>query len=108
MSSTALLHSLMRLLALTVLPSALVAWGAADQLSGEADQRFQITAVEECLSLATRVDDSDPDDAADDAPFQHPPRYLTTGLQIPAPVSTFPGHASPVIPDYPGPLRPDA
>lgn len=73
----------MRLLALTVLPSALVAWGAADQLSGEADQRFQITAVEECLSLATRVDDSDPDDAADDAPFQHPPRYLTTGLQIP-------------------------
>ncbi|MFC4259239.1 hypothetical protein ACFOZ5_09385 [Marinobacter lacisalsi] len=81
MSSSALLHSFLRLLALTLLPSALAAWGAADLLSAESDQRFQVSSVEECLSLAARVDDSNPDDTPDEATLQHPPNDLSPGLQ---------------------------
>lgn len=81
MLSTALLHSFLRLLALTVLPSGLIAWGAADQLSGDTNPHFQAAAVEQCLSLTTRADDSTSDASADAPPYQHPPKCLSTGLQ---------------------------
>lgn len=78
--SSALLHSSLRLLALTLLLSGLVAWGAADRMSGQTDRYFQATAAEECLTVTARADDRTSDDPVVAPLYQRPPRFLSTGL----------------------------
>ena len=72
MSSSHLSHSPCRLLALLVLLSGFIVWGAADQLSQGTDQHFQAAGLEESLSYVAHGDDSTSDPPPDVAPAKWP------------------------------------
>lgn len=67
MSSIAPSKPVIRLLALTVLLSGLLVWGAADRLAKETDKHFQAAGTEECLTLPSCGDDSTSDPTQDSA-----------------------------------------
>ncbi|WP_328187570.1 hypothetical protein [Marinobacter sp. OP 3.4] len=91
MSSSHLSQSPCRLLALLVLLSGFIVWGAADRLSQGSDQHFQAAGMEESLSYIAHGDDSPSDPPPDAAPAKWPWSLLPTGQHTPCVECDIPG-----------------